>query len=112
MNQEVEAYIKKVDPARKPIFDELRSIIRDVPGLTEGTKYGMLHYTTMNNWAISLADQKHYVSLYVHNIKIVKKYKNELDGLNIGKSCIRFSKSKKVPAKTIRNIIIEAAEMV
>jgi hypothetical protein len=66
----------------------------------------------MNNWAISLADQKHYVSLYVHNIKIVKKYKNELEHLNIGKSCIRFSKSKKVPAETIRKIIIEATEAV
>ena len=112
MNQEVLKYVSDVDPEKKHIFDELRSIILDVPGLTEGTKYGMLHYTTMNNWAISLADQKHYVSLYVHNIKIVKKYKNELDGLNIGKSCIRFSKSKKVPAETIRKIIVEAIELV
>jgi len=112
MNREVENYISKVDPAKKHIFDKLRNIILNVPGLTEGTKYGMLHYTTMNNWAISLADQKHYVSLYVHNIKIVKKYKNELEDLNIGKSCIRFSKSKKVPTETIRKIIIEATEAV
>ncbi len=112
MNREVEKYIKNVDSGKKPIFDELRKIILEVPGLTEGTKYGMLHYTTMNNWAISLADQKQYVSLYVHNIKIVKKYKGELEHLNVGKSCIRFSKSKKIPAETIRKIIIEAAEMV
>ncbi|MBL7111040.1 MAG: DUF1801 domain-containing protein [Bacteroidales bacterium] len=112
MNREVEKYIKNVDPGKKHIFDELRSIILSVPGLTEVTKYGMLHYTTMNNWAISLAHQKHYVSLYVHNIQIVKKYKNELEDLNTGKSCIRFSKSKKVPAKTIRKIMIEATELV
>jgi len=112
MNQEVEKYIKNVDPGKKKIFDKLRSIILDVPGLTEGTKYGMLHYTTMNNWAISLADQKHYVSLYVHNIQIVKKHKDELADLNIGKSCIRFSKTRKVPAETIRKIIIEATELV
>ena len=112
MNQEVEKYIKNVDPGKKKIFDKLRSIILDVPGLTEETRYGMLHYTTMNNWAISLADQKHYVSLYVHNIQIVKKHKDELADLNIGKSCIRFSKTKKVPAETIRKIIIEATELV
>jgi uncharacterized protein YdhG (YjbR/CyaY superfamily) len=112
MNREVEKYIRNVEPGKKPIFDELRKIILGVPGLTEGTKYGMLHYTTMNNWAISLAHQKHYVSLYIHNIQILKKYKNELEHLNSGKSCIRFFKSKKVPAKTIRKIIIEATEMV
>jgi len=112
MNREVKKYIRNVDSGKKAIFDELRNIILEVPGLTEGTKYGMLHYTTMNNWAISLAAQKHYVSLYVHNIQIVKKYKAELDGLKTGKSCIRFSKSKKVPAETIRKIIIEATEMV
>ena len=110
MDREVEKYIKKVDPAKKHIFDQLRNIILDVPGLSERKKYGMLHYTTMNNWAISLAAQKKYISLYVHNIKIIKKYKNELEELNTGKSCIRFAKTKKVPADTIRKIIIEATE--
>lgn len=110
MKREIDKYISGVDPEKKHIFNELRNIILGVPGLTEGMKYGMLHYTSLNTWAISLAAQKNYISLYVHNIQIIEKYKTELEGLNTGKSCIRFPKSKKVPAETIRKIIIEATQ--
>ncbi len=82
---------------RRDTLHELRQIIlSEGPDLQESISYGMLTYSTVDESLFRLNAQKNYVSLYVEDIEKVDAGGSLLEGLNLGKGCIRFSKTSGV----------------
>lgn len=108
-----EAYLEALeDDWRREKLLELREMIKEFgPHLVEGIDYKMLSYRDGEEILFGLNAQKHYVSLYVGDIKKIDPDGALLQGLNLGKGCIRFSKSKAIGATRIAEFIQRAVEM-
>jgi len=96
-----EEYIKVLEEDwRKEKLLEVRQMILDaVPGIIEGINYKMLSYADEQGVFMHLNAQRGYVSLYVGDASKVDPSGELLKGLNVGKGCVRMSKSVK-PANT------------
>lgn len=98
---------------RKEKLLELRAIIlKQTQAITESINYKMLCFKLEDTVIFHLNAQSGYVSLYCGNIKKVDPTATLLKGLNIGKGCIRFSKSKKVAETKVEAFIGKAVSMV
>ena len=85
---------------------ELRDLITSHgPDLVEGISYKMLSYSDERGSIFGLNAQKHYVSLYVGDAKKIDTDGTLLEGLNIGKGCIRFSKTTSIAGTNIDEFI-------
>lgn len=91
---------------------ELRDLITSHgTDLVEGINYKMLSYSDQRGIIFGLNAQKHYVSLYVGDAKKIDTDGTLLEGLNIGKGCIRFSKTTSVAGTNIDEFIERAIAM-
>ena len=75
----------------------------------ETIKYRMPTYEYGDGVLCAFASQKHYMSLYM-DTDIVEKHREELTGLSIGKSCIRFKKMDQLPLDTIKRMLEETVQ--
>jgi len=100
-------YIEQLDNDwRREKLQGIRTIIKELaPQLEERIHYKMLGYAVGNAYVFYLNAQRGYVSLYVGNASKVDPTGELLAGLNVGKGCIRFSKSKNVPDTRINAFI-------
>lgn len=98
---------------RKDTVADLRRLVAELaPELTESIRYRMLSYDDAGGGGVfGLNAQKHYVSFYVGDADRVDPDGSLLAGLNRGKGCIRFSKTKSVAASRIREFIARAVEL-
>lgn len=100
------------DDWRREKLLALREIIRACgPELVEGIDYGMLSYRSGDEIILGLNAQKHYVSMYVGDIRKIDPDGTLLAGLNVGKGCIRFSKTTSVSAPGIRAFVQRTIDM-
>lgn len=91
---------------RREKLQELRNIITSQgTELAEGISYKMLSYSDERGIIFGLNAQKHYVSLYVGDAKKIDSDGSLLKGLNVGKGCIRFSKSNAIADTNIEEFI-------
>lgn len=120
-----EGYIDQIPEPRKSEIVKLDKLIRK---LTKGLDrkmyhniigYGKFHYKTKSgregDWfAIGLASQKNYISVYCCLVDgdkyIAEKYKDKLPNANIGKSCIKFNKLEKIDIKELEKVIKETVK--
>lgn len=111
--QTPEEYLNMLeDDWRREKLLELREIILEYgPDLVEGIDYKMLSYRDERGIAIALNAQKNYVALYVGDAKKVDPDGTLLAGLDVGKGCIRFTKTKEISRTGIREFIARAIEM-
>ena len=97
---------------RKEKLQELRDIIlKQNAKITESINYKMLHFKLNDLGLFHLNAQKGYVSLYCGNTKKVDPDGKLLEGLNHGKGCIRFTKSKDVSKTRIDEFIVQAVSL-
>jgi uncharacterized protein YdhG (YjbR/CyaY superfamily) len=107
--QDVEQYMRDLEPERREALQTLRTMIMQaVPGVKETMHYRMPTYK-LDEVVLSIASQKHYMSLYM-DTELVAKYQGDLGHLNCGKSCIRFKKIEELPLATIERMIRETVE--
>lgn len=100
------------DDWRRDKVIALRDIIKDKgPKLTERISYKMLAYGVDEEDVFCLNAQKNYVSFYVGNASKVDPSGELLEGLSVGKGCVRFKKSVDVSATRIDEFIERAVEM-
>ncbi|MFW2542098.1 iron chaperone [Primorskyibacter sp. 2E107] len=100
------------DDWRRDILKEIRALIKSkAPQLAERIHYKMLGYGIDDAYAFHLNAQRAYVSLYVGNVSKVDPNGELLDGLNVGKGCIRFSKTTKIKDTRIDEFIARAFAM-
>ena len=106
-SQEVDAYLAGLEPNRREALTELRAIVlEEAPGAVETMKYRMPTYEFHDGVLCAFASQKQYMSLYM-DTNLVDEYRADLDGLSVGKSCIRFRKLDKLPIGTVRTMLRE-----
>ncbi|MEM1080127.1 MAG: DUF1801 domain-containing protein [Pseudomonadota bacterium] len=96
---------------RKDTLGRIRQLIQQAgPDLVERMNYKMLAFGSDDDAIFHLNAQKHYVSLYVGNAKRVDPSGELLQGLNVGKGCIRFSKTVDVDETRIDEFIDRAVQ--
>ena len=124
----VEAYLMNSLEDRIMPMKKLRSILkRTFKGFKEGMGYGMIGYVVPHSMYssgyhvdpkmslpfISIASQKLFIALYHMGLyadaKMLAWFKDEynkadIGKLDMGKSCIRFTKIDKIPFKLIREL--------
>lgn len=121
-----EEYIEKIPEDRKPVMEELRSVIlKNLPqGFKETIGYGMIGYVVPHSLYpagyhcdpslplpfMSIASQKNFIGVYHMGIyadqKLMDWFTSEYSKysktkLDMGKSCIRFKKPEQIPFKLI-----------
>lgn len=105
----VDDYLAAVEEPRRATLKALRAIIRDtVPQATESISHTMPAYD-YQGMLCAFAAQKHYLSFYLLNGAVVDEHRHLLQGLNVGKGCIRFKDFSKLPEATIRTLLRAAA---
>ena len=96
------------DDWRKSKLEEIRTmILRANSEIREGIEYKMLCYGSHKKSLFHLNAQKGYVSLYVGNIDKVDAARNYLDGLDMGKGCIRIKKNTDISDTNLERFILE-----
>ena len=90
-----EEYLEAVQSDwRKEKLESLRKLIKSAaPDILECINYKMLGYKYGDEFVFHLNAQKNYVSFYVGDSSKVDEDGSLLKGLNLGKGCIRFTKS-------------------
>lgn len=103
----VSAYLDLLeDDWRRETLESLRTLIKSkAPDIVEGINYKMLSYGNGSDNVFHLNVQKHYVSLYVANIKKIDPDGTLLKGIETGKGCIRLKKSVTVENTGIGDFI-------
>jgi len=103
------AYFDALPPAQQAVIRAVRGMILEmIPDLVEGFRYGMPTYENDRGVLFALAARKQYYSLYVMDTGAVKRRLDELKGLDVGKSCIRFRKLEVLPRQGILALLQEA----
>ena len=96
---------------RRRTLEQIRAIIqREAPDLEESMHHKMLGYSDDDEFIFHLNVQRGYVSLYVDDISEIDPDGALLDGLDLGKGCIRFKASTSVPETRIDAFIARAIE--
>jgi len=97
------------DDWRKRTLLKLRETIRmSAPGIDECIHYKMLGFRLGEDFVFHLNAQRNYVSLYVGDASRIDPEGDLLKGLNTGKGCVRFTKSKSVEQTRIAEFIQRA----
>lgn len=100
------------DDWRRDKLQSIRAIIqKQTPQLTERIHYKMLGYAIDDTYAFHLNVQRAYVSFYVGNASKIDPSGALLEGLSVGKRCIRFTKSTEISKTRIDEFITRAFEM-
>ncbi len=98
---------------RKEKLQELRDIIlQQDSAIRETISYKMLCFKLNDSELFHLNAQRGYVSLYCGNTKKIDPEGELLKGLNIGKGCIRFTKTKDISKTSIESFISRAVLLV
>ena len=94
------------DDWRKEKLIQIRHLIlKSAPEIEESIDFKMLRFGNATQTLFHLNAQKNYVSLYTGNTQKIDPSGALLQGLNIGKGCLRFSKSKKIEETRIKEFI-------
>jgi len=101
----IREYLDELAPEDRAVIEKLDELVRSAaPTATGGMKYGMPVYQ-LKDRMIGFNKQKNYFSFYA-DPAIVKRFRSELEKLEIGKSCIRFRKLEDVSLDALRKIVV------
>jgi hypothetical protein len=121
-----EAYLDELPEDRREVIEAVRAtILEHLPdGFTESMTYGMLSYAvplevfpdTYNGQplvTISLANQKRHVAVYLMGVygddaerdRFVDAWKATGKKLDMGKSCVRFTRLDQVPLEVLGDAV-------
>lgn len=67
--------------------------------------YGGPCYVKNNVAEAGFASQKHFIGLYILKQDVMKKYKDELKGVSIGKGVIRFTSPDKIDLEVVKKML-------
>ena len=110
---DVETWLAEVDPKREPVLRAVRDLaVKHLGASAERMAYGMPTYQRPGDDAPVFAfnSQKQYISLYV-STRVRPHYEAELEGLDAGKSCIRFRKPEHVDLSLLDRMLADSAKL-
>jgi uncharacterized protein YdhG (YjbR/CyaY superfamily) len=85
-------YDQLPDDRREHLLDLRDLIKRTWPKIKEDMAYGMPTFHLDGHMFCAIANQKHYMALYIMPYDLLSAFKMELKAYNCGRSCIRFRK--------------------
>ena len=103
----VDTYLQELEPERRSALKKLRQLVFEIaPDAVETMAYRMPTYGYGDEMLCAFASQKHYMSLYM-DTQVVEKHKSQLQGLSVGRSCIRFKRLEALPLDTVELMLKE-----
>ena len=103
-------YIAGAPEERRPALATLRELSLDeLAGYEEGIDYGMPSYSRDGTVEVSFASQKNYISLYILRTSVVKANAQLLNGLSVGKGCIRYRRVDQIEPGVVRKLLADSA---
>lgn len=119
MNSKVKTvteYMKEVSPDHLDTLTELREIcLQTLQGFRESMEFGMPSYSRDTNIAVAWDSQKNQITLYINDELLLKKFRQELKGLETGKNWIRFKKTQDLNlpliSRLLRELVIQKDEV-
>ncbi len=105
MDPEVQAYLENVPADRRGLVNELHALIMALdPDAEADLSWGMPTYRSGDSW-VSIANQKHYVSLYTCGADHLTVFKKRQPGVKTGKGCINLKPSDPLPVADLKTVI-------
>jgi uncharacterized protein YdhG (YjbR/CyaY superfamily) len=106
---DVTAYLREAPSERQEALARLRGLCLEVlAGYVEGMEYGLPGYRRSGGAIeVGFASQKNYISLYILKEDVMQANRGLLEGLSVGKGCIRYSSPKKMNFDVIRKLLEE-----
>ncbi len=105
MDEKVKEYLEAAPNSRKEALNALHQLIlEEFPDAVVDMKYRMPTYCVGEGW-VSIANQKHYVSLYTCGYHHIKEFKEKHPGYKTGKGCINFKDKDALPLDDIRRVV-------
>lgn len=111
MIKEVQDYIENIPEKRIEAFNYVHERLMQIEDVTEAFDYSMPTYSIGKRKLFALASQKNHVSLYVMHVEVLDMMREELAGLNLGKSCIRFTKVAQLPMEILDRLVEESLKL-
>jgi uncharacterized protein YdhG (YjbR/CyaY superfamily) len=107
----VDQYIAGAPETRRPALATLRELCLDeLAEYEEGIDYGMPSYSRDGTTVeVSFASQKNYISLYILRTSVVKANAQLLNGLSVGKGCIRYRRVDQIDPAVVRKLLADSA---
>jgi len=100
------------DDWRKKKVLQLREMVLELdPNLSEEISCKMLGYRDDKGFVFHLNAQKHHVGFYVGDASKIDADGSLLKGINVGKGCVRFSKSIDLEKTRMKEFISKALKM-
>src|SRR5689334_10128914 len=94
---DVATYLHHIPEHRVACLTALRQLCLDIlVGYEEGMDYGMPCYKKNATIEVAFASQKNYIALYILKKAVLDAQRSKLQGLSVGKGCIRYSKPEKI----------------
>lgn len=104
-------YLNEVPRERQEALTRLRQLCLEVlSDYEEAMTYGMPGYkrTEASEPEICFASQKNYISLYVLKQEVMQANRHLLQGVSLGKGCIRYSKPEKIDFEVVKKLLLES----
>jgi uncharacterized protein YdhG (YjbR/CyaY superfamily) len=102
----VTAYIDEAPAERREALELLRRLcLEELPGFVEAMRYGMPSYERAGEVEIGFASQRAYISFYVLRQAALQANAARLEGLSVGKGCIRFRRPEQIDEGTVRALL-------
>ena len=109
--QDVSGYLQEVPDDRRACLTRLRQLCLDtLTGYEECMDYGMPSDRLDGAIEVAFASQKNYISLYILKEDVVNAHRAALAGLNVGKSCIKYTRPAKIDFAVVERLLIATRE--
>ena len=106
----VEEYYAALPRERRERLKTIRRcFVSAVDGVSETLRYKMPAFEKNENW-VSLANQKHYISIYFCDEALTAEIRRKHPELNIGKGCVRVRDTQELPMEALKRAFMKAME--
>ncbi len=106
--KDVDEYLAEVDESRREALTRLREYcLQILEGYEESMEYGMPSYSKDGVVEVGFASQKRYISFYLLKEDVINEHRDLLEGLSVGKGCIRYSNPKKIDFEVVQKLLEE-----
>lgn len=104
----IDEYINSLDPMRQQRVKALhRFILAQYPDAQVSLQYKMPTYHQGNGW-VSIASQKHYVSLYTCAREHIQPYIDRHPTVKYGKGCLNFRDGDDIDWAALKPVLLSA----
>ena len=106
--KDVNGYLKEVPAERLEALRQLREMcLTTLEGYEESMAYGMPSYTRDGTVEVAFASQKNYISFYILKKEVLDQHRPALQGVSLGKGCIRYSKPEKINFEVVKQLLVD-----